>query len=95
MTEGKNKKIKTTKIHLFLLLPFSSQDGGLLQPPPPNFKNGTRENPKGGVCNNPPPLLRERVNIISVLSSLFNSHKPPYKFNRGSGHEWGKLTTEI
>ena len=38
MTKGKNKKMKTTKIYLFLLPPFPSQDGGLLQPPyPPTF----------------------------------------------------------
>ena len=35
MTKGKNKKMKTTKIYLFLLPPLPSQDGGrLLQPPP-------------------------------------------------------------
>ena len=38
MTKGKNKKMKTTKIYLFLLQPLPSQDGeGLLQPPPPTF----------------------------------------------------------
>ena len=30
----KNKKMKTTKIYLFLLLPLPSQDGGLLHPSP-------------------------------------------------------------
>ena len=35
MTKGKNKKMKTTNIYLFLLPPLPSQDGGgLLQPPP-------------------------------------------------------------
>ena len=33
MTKGKNKKIKITKIYLFLLPPLPSQDGGLLKPP--------------------------------------------------------------
>ena len=28
MTKGKNKKMKTTKIYLFLLPPLPSQDGG-------------------------------------------------------------------
>ena len=40
MTKGKNKKMKTTKIYLFLLppLPFQDGGGGLLQPPhPPTF----------------------------------------------------------
>ena len=39
MTKGKNKKMKTTKIYLFLLPPLPSQDGGgvvALQPPPPH-----------------------------------------------------------
>ena len=31
----KNKKMKITKIYLFLLPPLPSQDKGLLQPPPP------------------------------------------------------------
>ena len=35
MTKGKNKKIKITKIDLFLLPPLPSQDGRGLQPPPP------------------------------------------------------------
>ena len=30
MTKEKNKKMKITKIYLFLLPPFPSQDGGLL-----------------------------------------------------------------
>ena len=37
MTKGQYKKMKTTKIYLFLLPPLPSQDGGgggLLQPPP-------------------------------------------------------------
>ena len=34
----KNKKMKTTKIHLFLLPPLPSQDGGVVAaPPPPTF----------------------------------------------------------
>ena len=42
MTKGKNKKMKTTKIYLFLLPPLPSQDGGgggggLQPPPPPKF----------------------------------------------------------
>ena len=43
MTKGKNKKIKITKIDLFLLPPFPSQDGGVVTappPPPPNFFRG-------------------------------------------------------
>ena len=37
MTKGKNKKIKTTKIYLFLLPPLPSQDGGsYCNPPPPH-----------------------------------------------------------
>ena len=32
-TKGKNKKIKTRKIYLFLLPLLPSQDGGLMQPP--------------------------------------------------------------
>ena len=32
----KNKKMKTTKIHLFLLPPLPSQDGGVVAVPPPN-----------------------------------------------------------
>ena len=44
MTKGKNKKMKTTKIYLFLLPPLPSQDGGgfvALQPPhPPTFFMG-------------------------------------------------------
>ena len=35
MTKGKNKKIKISKIDLFLLPPLPSQDGRGLQPPPP------------------------------------------------------------
>ena len=37
MTKGKNKKIKITKICLFLLPPLPSQKGGggMLQPPTP------------------------------------------------------------
>ena len=35
MTKGKNKKMKTTKISLFLLPPLPSQDGGWMQPPTP------------------------------------------------------------
>ena len=37
MTKGKNKKMKTTKIYLFLLPPLPSQDGGgccIAAPPP-------------------------------------------------------------
>ena len=36
MTKGKNKKMKTTKIYLFLLPPLPSQDGGggCCSPPP-------------------------------------------------------------
>ena len=37
MTKGKNKKIKITKIDLFLLPPLPSQDGRGLQPPPPQI----------------------------------------------------------
>ena len=39
MTKVKNKKMKTTKIYLFLLPPLPSQDGGVVAtpPPPPNF----------------------------------------------------------
>ena len=40
MSQGKNKKMKTTKFYSFLLPPLPSQDGGgLLQPPshPPTF----------------------------------------------------------
>ena len=35
MTKGKNKKIKITKIHLFLLPTFPSHDGGVVTAPPP------------------------------------------------------------
>ena len=35
--ERKTKKMKTTKIYLFLLPPLPSQDGGLLQPPIPQL----------------------------------------------------------
>ena len=34
MTKGKNKKMKTTKINLFLLAPLPSQDGGFVATPP-------------------------------------------------------------
>ena len=41
MAKGKNKKIKTTKIYLFLLPPLPSQDGGggvvATHPHPPTF----------------------------------------------------------
>ena len=43
MTKGKNKKMKTTKIYLFLLPPLPSQDGGeggggvVATPHPPSF----------------------------------------------------------
>ena len=44
MTKGKNKKMKTTKIYLFLLPPLPSQDGGgfvnIAAPPPPNVFHG-------------------------------------------------------
>ena len=45
MTKGKNKKIKTTKLYLFLLPPLPSQDGGggccIAAPPhPPTFFMG-------------------------------------------------------
>ena len=35
MTKGKSKKMKTTKIYLFLLPPLPSQDGGVVAAPPP------------------------------------------------------------
>ena len=35
MTKGKNKKIKTTKIYLFLLPPLPSQNGWVVATPPP------------------------------------------------------------
>ena len=39
MTKGENKKMKITKIYLFLLPSFPSQDGGVVATPPqpPNF----------------------------------------------------------
>ena len=37
MTKGKKKKMKTTKLYLFLLPPFPSQDRGVVATPPPNF----------------------------------------------------------
>ena len=38
MTKGKNKKMKTTKIYLFLLPPLPSQDGGeVVVATPPTF----------------------------------------------------------
>ena len=40
MTKGKNKKMKATKIYLFLLPPLPSQDGGgfvATPPPSPTF----------------------------------------------------------
>ena len=42
MTKEKNKKMKTTKIYLFLLPPLPSQDGGgvATPSPPPNFFHG-------------------------------------------------------
>ena len=41
MTKGKNKKIKITKMYLFLLPPLPSQDGGVVAtPPPPNIFYG-------------------------------------------------------
>ena len=36
MTKGKNEKMKTKKIYLFLLPPFPSQDGGVVASPPPH-----------------------------------------------------------
>ena len=35
MTKGKNKKMKITKIYLFLLPPLPSQDAGVVATPPP------------------------------------------------------------
>ena len=67
MTKGKNKKMKTTKIYLFLLPPLPSQDGGVvaLQPPqPPNFFYGknfsknaktARGKIRKGGATTPPP----------------------------------------